>query len=147
MKGATFMKTYNLERFITAQEHDYSQALSEIKSGRKKSHWIWYIFPQLKGLGRSYYADLYGIEDINEAEEYLRNEVLGARLTEISGALLSLESSDPAQVMGGFPDDMKLKSCMTLFAAISDSGSVFHKVLDKFFAGRQDEKTLALLRK
>ncbi len=140
------MTTYNLERFITAQERDYSQALSEIKSGRKRSHWIWYIFPQLKGLGRSYYAEFYGIEDINEAKEYLRNDVLSARLIEISEALLALESSDPAQVMGGFPDDVKLQSCMTLFAAISEDGSVFHKVLDKFFGGEQDAKTLALLR-
>lgn len=145
MKGDIFMKTYDLERFVKAQEHDYSVALEEIRAGRKRSHWIWYIFPQLEGLGRSHMAEFYGIKDIDEARAYLAHPVLGARLQEISEALMQLESSDPSEVMGGYPDDMKLQSCMTLFAAISEDGSVFHRVLDKFFGGQTDAKTLSLL--
>lgn len=139
------MKAYDLERFVKAQELDYSVALEEIRAGHKRSHWIWYIFPQLKGLGRSHRAQVYGIEDIGEARAYLNHPVLGARLREISGVLLGLESSDPTEVMGGYPDDMKLQSCMTLFAAISEEDSVFHRVLDKFFGGQTDAKTLAML--
>ena len=139
------MKKYDLERFVKEQESDYSIALREMKNGHKESHWIWYIFPQLKGLGRSRCAKYYGIEDIDEAREYLAHPVLGGRLREITEVLLSLESSDPSEVMGGFPDDMKLQSCMTLFAYISENGSMFHKVLDKFFGGKMDSKTLAML--
>ncbi len=139
------MKKYDLERFVKAQEYDYPAALSEIKAGQKRSHWIWYIFPQLKGLGRSNYATYYGIEDIDEAGAYLSHEVLGARLREICGVLLELDSDDPEEVMGGHPDDVKLQSSMTLFAAVSEYGSVFHKVLDKFFDGKQDKHTLSLL--
>ena len=139
------MKNYDLERFVKAQEYDYPVALREIKAGHKRSHWIWYIFPQLKGLGRSHRAQVYGIEDIGEARAYLEHEVLGARLREICGALMQLESSDPSEVMGGYPDDLKLQSCMTLFAAISEDNSVFHRVLDKFFGGQTDAKTLAML--
>lgn len=139
------MKTYDLERFTKVQEYNYPVALREMRDGRKRSHWIWYIFPQLKGLGRSHRAQVYGIEDIDEARAYLAHPVLGARLQEISEALMQLESSDPSEVMGGYPDDMKLQSCMTLFAAISEDGSVFHRVLDKFFGGQTDAKTLSLL--
>ena len=139
------MKNYDLERFVTPQEYDYPVALREIKAGHKRSHWIWYIFPQLKGLGRSHRAQVYGIEDIGEARAYLEHEVLGARLREICGALMQLESSDTSEVMGGYPDDLKLQSCMTLFAAISEDNSVFHRVLDKFFGGQTDAKTLAML--
>lgn len=140
------MKTYDLERFIRAQERDYPLALSEIRAGRKKSHWIWYIFPQLRGLGRSHYAGFYGLEDIGEARQYLGHEVLGTRLKEISEALLQLGENNPSKVMGGHPDDWKLCSCMTLFAEISEDNSVFHKVLDKFFDGKMDDKTLSLLK-
>ena len=140
------MKTYDLERFVKAQEHDYSVALAEIRAGHKESHWIWYIFPQLEELGRSHMAKFYGINDIDEARAYLAHPVLGARLKEICEALMQLKSSDPSEVMGGFPDDLKLQSCMTLFAAISDESSVFHRVLDKFFAGQQDAHTLSLIR-
>ncbi|MBQ7217264.1 MAG: DUF1810 domain-containing protein, partial [Synergistaceae bacterium] len=108
------MKTYDLERFTKVQEYNYPVALREMRDGRKRSHWIWYIFPQLKGLGRSHRAQVYGIEDIDEARAYLAHPVLGARLQEISEALMQLESSDPSEVMGGYPDDMKLQSCMTL---------------------------------
>ena len=135
-----------LERFINAQSNTYEEALSEIKAGRKRSHWIWFIFPQMKGLGFSHMSNFYGIENINEARAYLAHPVLGARLLEISEALLNLQENDPAVVMGGSPDDMKLQSSMTLFAAVSDDGSVFHRVLDKFFSGKKDKKTLELLK-
>ena len=151
------MKKYNLERFVKAQNEygTYELALSEIKAGRKRSHWIWFIFPQLKGLGFSYNAQYYGIEDSNEAKEYLEHPVLGPRLLEISEALLRLQENDPAVVMGGSPDDMKLKSSMTLFAAVSEAvseavstpDSVFHQVLEKFFGGKMDEKTLKIISK
>ena len=139
------MKKYDLERFVKAQERDYHVALSEIKAGRKKSHWIWYIFPQLKSLGRSRYAEFYGLEDVDEAKAYLEHPVLGARLKEISEALTELYEFDPEEVMGGHPDDWKLQSCMTLFAHISEPDSVFHKVLKKYFDGKTDDKTLSLL--
>ena len=142
---ANNMKTYDLERFVKAQENNYHIALREVRAGHKYSHWIWYIFPQLQGLGRSHYAKYYGLEDIDEARAYLQHEVLGSRLREITGALLELESSDPSEVMGGYPDDLKLQSCMTLFAHISEDGSVFNKVLDKFFGGKQDAHTLSML--
>lgn len=143
------MKTYDLERFVKMQEYNYDTALSEIRAGRKRSHWIWYIFPQLVGLGRSRMAQHYGIEDVEEARQYLAHPVLGARLREISEALLGLglEENDPEKVMGGHPDDWKLQSCMTLFASISEEGSVFHDVLYKFFGGEQDKNTLELLKK
>ena len=136
-----------LERFIKAQDHTYEVALNEIKAGRKRSHWIWFIFPQMKGLGFSHMSQFYGIENIDEAREYLANPVLGTRLVEISEALLNLQENDPAVVMGGNPDDMKLQSSMTLFAAVSDDNSVFHRVLDKFFDGKKDSKTLEILKK
>ena len=133
-----------LERFLEAQERDYQIALNEIKSGQKMSHWIWYIFPQLKELGYSSTAKFYGINGRSEAEAYLAHPILGNRLREVSGELLNLESCDPGYVMG-YPDDLKLKSCMTLFLEISGE-SMFQQVLDKFFDGEKDEATLKLLR-
>ena len=142
-------KVYDLERFVKAQNvgDTYEQALKEIKAGRKRSHWIWFIFPQLKGLGFSYRSQYYGIEDLDEAKSYLAHDVLGARLVEISEALLQLSENDPLVVMGGSPDDMKLKSSMTLFALASGGASVFHHVLKKFFAGKMDDRTLRILSK
>ena len=136
---------YDLERFITAQNYSYQNALSEIRSGKKFSHWIWYIFPQLKGLGHSQRSEFYGIENIDEAKNYLAHPILGARLLEITDALLKLDENDPFKVMGS-PDDMKLKSCMTLFASISDKDSIFHKVLEKYFNGTKDENTLSIIK-
>ena len=104
----------NLDKFVKAQSGDYATALREIKNGRKRSHWIWYIFPQMQGLGMSSMANYYGIRDLEEAKDYMEHPVLGPRLVEISEALLALDSSDPGAVMG-FPDDLKLCSCMTLF--------------------------------
>lgn len=139
------MKDYDLERFVKNQVYDYPKALEEIKAGRKKTHWIWYIFPQLKGLGTSYNSQYFGIENAEEAECYLSHPVIGSRLREISSALLSLNDSDPVNVMGEI-DSMKLHSSMTLFASISENDSVFHKVLDKFFDGKMDSKTLEILK-
>ena len=133
----------HLERFKEAHQRDYATALAEIRSGRKKSHWMWYIFPQIAGLGMSYTAQLYAIKDIEEARQYIAHAVLGARLIEISNALLTLDCSDAAAVMG-YPDDLKLRSCMTLFAQVSDD-PVFDAVLAKFYGGTADARTLELL--
>lgn len=135
---------YDLNRFLKAQEQSYETALSEIRSGQKQSHWIWYIFPQVKGLGFSYTSEFYGIDGLDEAKAYMGNGLLRKRLVETSEALLSLESSDAGYVMG-YPDDLKLRSSMTLFAEASSETEVFQKVLDKFFGGKKDQKTLDLL--
>lgn len=135
----------DLERFLKAQEKDYEHALNEIKNGRKTGHWIWYIFPQIAGLGFSSTSKYYSIKDKNEAIEYLKNKTLKNRLIEICEALLSLESDDATYVMG-YPDDLKLKSSMTLFDEVSDI-DVFKKVLDKFYNGEKDEMTISLLNK
>ncbi len=136
---------FDLDRFKKAQEEDYPHALQEIKAGRKRSHWIWYIFPQLKGLGFSSMSEYYGIDGRAEAQAYIADSVLRARLVEISQALLTLESNNPTQVMG-YPDDLKLKSSMTLFAEVAPDIPVFEQVLQKFFAGEKDARTLKMLR-
>lgn len=133
----------SLERFIEAQEKSYEIALNEIKKGRKRSHWMWYIFPQIKGLGHSSTAQYYAIQNRAEAEAYLNHPVLSGRLFEISEELLKIESNDASKVFG-YPDDLKLKSSMTLFSLISKK-SVFKRVLDKFFDGEIDERTVELL--
>ena len=135
-----------LERFVKAQEKNYLDALSELKSGRKCSHWMWYIFPQIKGLGFSEMAKFYAIEDIIEAEDYLAHPVLGKRLVEIAQVLVELNENDANKVFG-YPDDMKLKSSMTLFANVNHTNPVFIKVLDKYFDGEQDAATLRLIDK
>ena len=134
-----------IERFLNAQENTYFVALQEVKSGKKQSHWIWYIFPQIAGLGFSSTSKYYSIKDKNEAIEYLKNNTLKNRLIEICEALLSLESDDATYVMG-YPDDLKLKSSMTLFSEVSDI-DVFKKVLDKFYNGEKDVMTISLLNK
>ena len=134
----------DLSRFVKAQETDYEIALSEIRSGHKRSHWIWYIFPQIAGLGFSSTAQYYAIKDRAEAEEYLKNDLLRERLIEISEALLQLESNDAGDVMG-YPDDLKLRSSMTLFHEVAPEIDVFQKVLNKFFEGKPDQKTIDLL--
>ena len=137
--------TYDLQRFLKAQERDYNTALSEIRSGRKRSHWIWYIFPQIRGLGFSSTAQFYAIQDLGEAQAYMKDPVLRERLLEISSALLLLSSSDPTEVMG-YPDDLKLRSSMTLFMTAAPEESVFRQVLDKYFGGNPDDKTLQILK-
>lgn len=140
------MKTErNLNRFLEAQNRDYSQALDEIRSGRKRSHWIWYIFPQIHGLGFSSTSEFYAITDLNEAKDYLQHPVLGSRLIEISKAVLTVNGKTANQIMGS-PDDLKLKSCMTLFNLLENTDPVFQEVLDKYFNGMQDQKTLAIIK-
>lgn len=136
---------YNLSRFVQAQEDDYERALSEIKSGQKRSHWMWYIFPQVDGLGFSPTSKRYSIKSIAEAKAYLNHPVLGPRLTECAEAVLHVEGRSAYEILGS-PDDMKLRSCATLFAHISPVESVFDRLLDKFFQGDPDPKTLHLLK-
>ena len=139
------MKNYNLDRFIKAQKRDFPLALEEVRAGRKTSHWIWYIFPQIQGLGFSSTAQYYAIENLEEAKAYLADPVLRERLLEISNALLALDSCDPSEVMG-YPDDLKLRSSMTLFSLAEPECTVFRDVLDKFYGGREDERTIDLCR-
>ena len=139
------MKEKVLERFLVAQEGVFETALEEVGNGRKETHWMWFIFPQLEGLGISHMAQYYGIQNKQEAIDYINHPVLGKRLVKISKALLKLHSSNPKMVMG-YPDDLKLCSCMTLFAEIAPNEKVFQKVLDKFFDGKKDENTIELLK-
>lgn len=135
-----------LKRFLDAQNQVYLKALSEIKEGKKNSHWMWYIFPQIKGLGSSDTAKFYGISDLQEAASYLAHPILGKHLIEISTAVLQLDGKTASEIFGT-PDDLKLRSCMTLFANVQNTDPVFTKVLDKYFHGLQDESTLQLLLK
>jgi uncharacterized protein (DUF1810 family) len=131
-------------RFVQAQEGEYDRALGEIESGRKRSHWMWYIFPQYDGLGFSSTSKFYSIKSIAEAKAYLSHPILGPRLLECAEAALALEGRTASEIFGS-PDDVKLKSCATLFATISPTDSVFHKLLDKYFRGQRDDQTLQLL--
>lgn len=135
---------HDLNRFLDAQADCYEEALSEIRGGRKQSHWMWFIFPQLKGLGFSQTARFYAIKSTAEAQEYLRHPVLGPRLVECMQAVVSLADRSAADVFGS-PDDLKLQSCATLFSTVAPSGSVFEQVLDKFFEGIRDDRTLNFL--
>lgn len=134
------MSTPDLNRFIEAQKNSYATALAEIKAGRKETHWIWYIFPQLKSLGRSNTAFYYGIANLDEAKAYMAEPTLRARLIAITQALLALDESDPHRVMG-YPDDLKLRSCMTLFEIAAPDVPEFGQVLDKFYGGQRDQMT------
>ena len=133
-----------IDRFIEPQKASYTIALEEIQNGRKVSHWMWYIFPQLRGLGQSNVAWYYGIKDLDEAKAYLEHPVLGQRLREITQTALDLSETDPMKVFG-WPDNMKFRSCMTLFAQISED-DLFARTLDKFFGGQEDSMTLELLK-
>lgn len=135
---------YDLNRFVHAQQGDYQRALEEIRSGRKQSHWMWYVFPQIEGLGSSPMARRYAIKSKREAEEYLRHPILGPRLRECAEAVLAVEGRSAHEIFGS-PDDLKLRSCATLFAAVSPPGSVFDQVLSRYFDGRRDERTTQLL--
>ena len=136
---------HHVQRFLAAQAEDYECALSELERGRKESHWIWYIFPQVAGLGRSSMAEEYAIGSRDEAVAYLNHPVLGARLQQCCEALLKHEGKRIQGIMG-FPDDLKLRSSMTLFALISKSDSAFRKVLNAFYSGQMDDKTVAFLK-
>lgn len=133
----------DIERFLPPQEACYNQALAEIHRGHKDSHYMWFIFPQLRGLGHSYYSDYYGISGLDEAKAYLRHPVLGVRLLEITTALLELPCNDPYAVFGGI-DTKKLCASMTLFEEVGDN-SLFSDVLQKYFSGKRHAKTLMLL--
>jgi uncharacterized protein (DUF1810 family) len=135
---------YDLDRFVQAQEGDYERALSEVRAGRKRSHWMWYIFPQYDGLGFSPTSRRYSIKSVAEAQAYLAHPVLGPRLTECAEAALRVEGRSALEVFGS-PDDMKLRSCATLFAHVSPAGSVFERLLSKYFDGERDDKTLRLI--
>ena len=137
---------YDLTRFVEAQEHDYEWALSEIRSGRKRTHWMWYIFPQFDGLGFSATSQHYAIKSVAEAEAYLRHPVLGARLLESAEAAMSIDGRSALEVFGS-PDDMKLRSCATLFASVSPPGSVFERLLERYFDGAPDDTTVRLLKR
>jgi len=133
-----------LSRFYEAQSSTYNYALKEVRCGRKLSHWMWFIFPQLEGLGRSPMSEYYGIQGITEAKEYLHDEILGKRLNEISQSLLDLNSNNAVEVFG-FADAMKLKSCMTLFSFVDRPNSIYTAVLNRFFNGTIDHATMVLL--
>ena len=136
---------FGLDRFVRAQEADYERALAEIRGGRKRSHWMWYVFPQCAGLGQSSMSQRYAIHTLDEARAYLAHPILGARLTEIGEAVLNLHGRTAHEIFGS-PDDLKLKSSATLFALVSPDDSVFHRILDKYFGGSRDERTLELVR-
>lgn len=135
---------YDLSRFAIAHQRNYQQALAEIKNGKKLSHWMWYIFPQLKGLGRSSTSDYYGIRDLGEANVFLQDEYLGSHLLEISNVLLQLDCND-AKIVMGKPDNMKLKSCMTLFCLADPDEEIFKEVLNKFFDRKPDYRTVKMI--
>jgi uncharacterized protein (DUF1810 family) len=135
---------HHLTRFVQAQESSYEQALSEIKNGRKRSHWMWYVFPQLDGLAFSSTSKFYAIKNLDEARAYLEHPVLGQRLLACAEAVLRAEGRSAHDIFGS-PDDLKLKSSATLFACVSPTGSVFHQLLAKYYPGDVDTKTLGLL--
>ena len=135
---------YNIQRFVERQKEDFPIALREIKNGRKVSHWMWWIFPQLKELGYSSMSKYYGISGLEEAKAYLKEPYLRENMQTICNALLALDTNDAHRVMGS-PDDLKLRSSMTLFALAEPEINVFQKVLDKFYQGQMDAKTVRLL--
>ena len=145
------MQNYSLERFLEAQNSrrfgsSYETALEEIRKGRKITHWIWYIFPQLRGFGNSEKSFIFGLENKAEAEAYLAHEILGARLREITAALLDLPETNILKIVSGV-DAVKLRSCMTLFAQTGKDPELFEQVLEKYFNGMADEKTIYALNK
>ena len=138
--------TTNLSRFINAQKSMYESALSEIKNGKKTGHWIWYIFPQIQGLGLSETSRFFALKNEAETKEYLNHPVLGKRLIEMSNELLNLKTNDSIAVFGS-TDSMKLKSSMTLFSLLENTNSVFQLVLEKFFGGLKDERTIDIMKR
>jgi len=135
---------YQLQRFIEAQDYDFDSALSELKNGRKVTHWIWYIFPQVAGLGSSSMAEDYAIRSRDEALAYCSHEILGPRLIECASALLCHRNKKVTEIMD-WPDDLKLKSSMTLFAMVCPETKVFQEILDMFYDGDLDPKTVSFL--
>ncbi|MGZ8157579.1 MAG: DUF1810 domain-containing protein [Methylobacter sp.] len=136
--------TIDLSRFVNAQENIYDSALAELRAGQKRSHWMWYIFPQIDGLGHSATSKHYAIKSLEESRQYLNHPVLGKRLLECAEAVFTIEGRSISEIFG-YPDDLKLKSSMTLFAHVAGPGSVFARILDKHFNGERDGLTLQLL--
>jgi uncharacterized protein (DUF1810 family) len=135
---------YDLERFVRAQDEAYEEALSEIRSGMKRSHWMWYIFPQFDGLGNSSTSKRYSVKSVAEAMAFVAHPVLGPRLLECAEAVLRVDGVSAVEIFG-YPDDMKLRSCATLFASVSPTGSLFHRIIAKYFRGEYDPQTLRLI--
>ena len=135
---------YFLGRFVLAQQDDFEQALAEIRSGKKRTHWMWYIFPQIDGLAFSSTSKYYSIKSVEEARAYLDHPILGPRLLECAEAVLRVEGRTATDIFGS-PDDLKLRSCATLFACVSPPGSVFDRLLAKYYRGERDGQTLRLL--
>ena len=133
-----------LERFSSAQSRVYDQALSELRAGRKRSHWMWFIFPQIRGLGHSPTSLHYAIRDLEEARAYMAHPVLGPRLRECAEAVMEVEGRSASEIFG-YPDDLKLRSSMTLFSRASGGESVFDRVLEKYYQGQPDSRTLEIL--
>jgi len=140
------MEEFNLSRFTIAHQNDFETALREITGGKKYSHWMWYIFPQIVGLGYSYTSQYYSIQSLEEAKAFLADPYLGRNLISICEALIGLDSNDAAEIFGS-PDNMKLQSCMTLFSLADHGNPVFDKVLEKYFDGQPDHRTLRILGK
>ncbi len=135
---------YDLSRFVSAQKDVYDRALRELRSGLKQSHWMWFIFPQIDGLGFSSTTRFYSLKSLEEARQYLTHPVLGARLRECAEAIFAVSGRTASEIMG-HPDDWKLQSSMTLFELVSEPGSVFGRVLDKYYEGTRDARTLQIL--
>ena len=134
----------DLQIFVQAHEDMYEQALAELKNGSKESHWMWFVFPQIAGLGNSEMARKYAIPNLADAKAYLSHDLLGSRLRECTEAVLAVEGRTAHEILGS-PDDMKLKSCMTLFEVADGPGSVFSSILEKYFEGQRDERSLTIL--
>ncbi len=137
---------YDLQRFVDAQDRVYSRVVSELRAGRKTSHWMWFVFPQIAGLGFSPMAQKYAISSLDEARAYLAHPVLGARLRECTQLLLDVKDRDISDILG-YPDDLKFRSSMTLFASVDDAPPLFHAALQQYFAGEPDARTLEILHK
>ena len=144
MSAGTASDPFDLRRFVEAQARNYADAIAELKAGRKRSHWMWYVFPQYAGLGHSAMAERFAIASLDEAKAYLRHPVLGPRLVECANAVLAVHGVTAHDIFGS-PDDMKLRSSATLFSRVSEPGSVFHRILERYFDGKSDERTLELL--
>lgn len=137
---------FDLSRFISAQEKNYESAIAELRSGQKRTHWMWYIFPQIDGLAKSKTAKYYAIKSIEEARQYLNHPILGKRLLECAEAVLAVRRRSVSQIFG-YPDDLKLKSSMTLFAYLQNEPSLFVRIINQYFDGERDVKTLHILEK
>ena len=135
---------FDLRRFVDAQAPTYADAIAELTAGRKRSHWMWYVFPQYAGLGRSAMAERYAIRSLDEAKAYLRHPVLGPRLVECANAVLALKGPTAHEIFGS-PDDLKLRSSATLFSRVAEPGSVFHRIIERYFDGKPDGRTLQLM--